>query len=158
MDEPMDVDDEVDDTELNKFILNHVFLPRYLPPENPTPAKEFRLMEKMIENVLDTPLVKQTLLPNTAQLFEQLKEIHIDSSANDFDGLNEILKSKISSLASGDARCGHINMFAIYMHLHNCLLFIHKRAEKVILTTFRSDIKPGPDCQSDIEVKFSILI
>lgn len=153
----MDVDDEVDDKELNKFILNHVLLPRYLPPENPTPIKELGLMEKMIKNILNTRLVKLTL-PNTAQLFEQLKAIYIDSSANDFDGLNEILKSQISSLASNDARCGHISMFAIYMHLHNCLLFIHKRAEKLILATFRSDIKPGPDCQNDIEVNLSIQI
>lgn len=143
----MDVDFEVDE---NEFILNHVLLPRYLPSEHLAHREELQLMNLMIENVLDTI---STMPPQTVQLFQQMKRIHADSSDDNIESLNAILKSEINAIFSDEA-----STFAIYMHQQNCLLWIKKQGQKLTSATFRSDIELWDDYSNDIEVIFHTFV
>lgn len=119
-----------DDTEFdqNEFILNHVVLPRYLPPEKQGYAKQLKLMKTFIENVFAVPIVPA----RTVALFKQFKRIHLDGTA---DNLKSALSREIRSLLPGHS-------FAMFVRRQNCTLTIHKKSDGdgVILATFRGDM------------------
>lgn len=130
-----------DDMDDHEFILNHVLLPRYLPLEI-SPTEQFKLVELLIENVLD----QNKISPKTVELFKQLKKIHIDTLDT-----NQTLKDEINLLVNTD---DVTRTFAIFMHRQNCTLLIHKQEQILTAATFCSDIKPyNHPNQIDIEVK-----
>lgn len=138
----MDEDVERDEHE---FILNHVILPRYLPPEKPGYVKQLKLMSSIIQTIIDTPILPR----KTIDLFVQLKRLHIDTTADNFSAT---LKNEIKTLLPGET-------FAMFVRRQNCTLLIHQKENSVILATFRGDMKSsdvyGHD--SDIEVKKNSL-
>lgn len=140
MPELMDEDAEIDE---NEFILNHVVLPRYLPPEQMTYAKQLELAKLFVKNILDTPQTPE----ETIKFFKQFERVHQDVSAN---ALIPILSEELESLQPNDT-------LAMIVHRQNCTLLIKKREDDVILATFRCDIDANEiySHESDLEVTFS---
>lgn len=143
MAEPMDVDDEVGEHE---FILNHVLLPRYLPPETFNQNKHLNLMELLINNAVET-LDITGIAPKTTKLLRHVKRVHIDSSS---DSLKQILSEEINALVNGDNET-----LALFMHHQNCTILFQKQERKFIVATFCSDIEPKNSYDIDIEVIFN---
>lgn len=126
----------------HEFMLNHVVLPRYLPPEKPGYVNQLKLMNSIIRTVLNT-----TILPlKTIDLFKQIKRLHIETTSENF---STELKNEIKTLLPGET-------FAMFVRRQNCTLLIHQKQNSVILATFRGDMR---SCDvythdSDIEVIF----
>lgn len=135
----MDEDVERDE---NEFILNHVILPRYLPPEKPGYVKQLKLMNSIIQTVLDTP----TMPGKTIDLFKQIRRLHVDTTGENF---STVLKNEIQSLLPGET-------FAMFVRRQNCTLLIHQQRDSAILATFRGDMRSSDvySHDSDIEVNF----
>lgn len=126
----------------HEFFLNHVILPRYLPAEKPGYVKQLKLMNAVIQTILDTPHMPQ----ETIKLFKQFKELH-DTTAEDF---KRVLKRQIGTLLPGET-------FAIFVRRQNCTLMVQKlQNNSVILATFRGDMRNSAvySQDSDIEVSF----
>lgn len=137
----MDEDMEVDERE---FYLNHVILPRYLPAEKQGFVKQLKLMNEMVQTIIETPCMPR----ETIHLFEQFKRLHNDTK---IENLNQELKSQIRSLRSGKT-------FAMFVRRQNCTLLVQKQQNSVILATFRGDMKSTDvySHDSDIEVSISM--
>lgn len=139
-DEDIEMEENVE-IDKNEFILNHVVLPRYLPPAKQEYKEQLKLVHLMLKIVIST----KTLPINTIRLFHRLKEIYIDTTD---DTMKDILSKQIKSLRSDDT-------FAMFVRRQNCTLIIHRKLETIILGTFHSDVKPievYKHC-SDVEVK-----
>lgn len=137
----MDVENETDERHELEFILNHVLLPRHLSLANPSHINERKLMELMIKNVVDTPEMS-VISPKTVELFQQVKRIHIDSSA---DNLHQTLTEEINALINTDA-----TTFALL--IQNCTMLIRNQDHALTVAIFCSDVKPINDYDIDIEV------
>lgn len=138
--ESMDEDDDGMDS--NDFILSHVVLPRYLPPLNSDYSEQLNLLNELLRNVFDAPIIPM----RTLALFKQFKKIHIDSTP---DTLKTALSIQLGSLLSGDT-------FAMFVRGQNTTLIIHKSdlSDDMILATFPGDVDANKvyELDSDIEV------
>lgn len=137
-------DDEVERDE-HEFCLNHVILPRFLPAKKPGFADQVKLMNAMIDTILQT----QHIPRKTIDFFRQFKRLHNATTPN--ESFSRELRDQLQSLAAGET-------FAMFVRRQNCTLLVQKLRTGMILSTFRGDMK---NCdvygyESDIEVSFLI--
>lgn len=138
MDEDIEMTENIDEHE---SLLNHVILPRFLPPKKQDYKDELKLADLLLKIVVEL----HSVLPlNTIRLCQKLNKIHLQSTD---DNLNETISNELKSLRADDT-------FAMFVRHQNCTLIIHKKPQKLILATFHSDVNPHEvySHDGDIEV------
>lgn len=125
----------------NEFIMNHVILPRFLPPKTQDFNDQLKIVNLMLKNALES----RPFLPlHTIDLCRKLKSIHL---IGEDETLKQNLAKELKSLKVDET-------FAMFVRHQNCTLIIHKRPHSFILATFHSDVNPREVYShgSDIEV------
>lgn len=142
MDEDIEMAEHVDE---NEFILNHVILPRFLPPKKQHYDDQLKIVNQMLKIVID---LRSFLPTNTVLLFQQLRRIHIGTTE---DTLKDTLSKEIKNLRSDST-------FAMFVHRQNCTLMIHKKPDGLILATFHGDTKPIEVYRHDSDLEVMLLL
>lgn len=138
MDDDIKMGEIIDEDE---FILNHVVLPRFLPPKEQNFSIQLKIVDHMVKNVVES----RSFLPmNTIQLCKKFSRIHVESTD---DTLNQSIGKELKSLQVSDT-------FAMFVRQQNCTFMVHKKQQSLILATFDSDVNPREvyNHDSDIEV------
>lgn len=142
--------DEATERDDDEFILNHVILPRYLRPEKQKYANQLKLMDRMVENVVD---LAKFIPDKTVDLMKRLKRIHIPSADVDFE--TEI-RRQIQQLQRGA-----IDTFAMFVRRQNCTFMVHalpnangnNRRPEFVLATFPGDLPSSEIYKHDGDIE-----